>query len=109
MARDLVLEVIEQVRGNALGEAAKDLDQVASKTDIAAGSARDYSAELKSLDTQISATRLKIRDLGAEFATTNEKATSKELGGERSLLRQLERIRKELEDAAPDLAPPPPP
>lgn len=105
MARDLVLEVIEQVRGNALGEAAKDLDRVADKTDSAADAARDYTGDLKALDAQVGATRLRIQALGAEFVATADKATGKELRGERSLLGQLEKIRKELEDAAPDLAP----
>lgn len=105
MPRDLVLQVIEQVRGNALDETAKDLDKLAGRTDDAAGSAKDYSATLKELEARIASTRLKIQDLGAEFVATSEKATGKELSGERSLLRQLEKIRKELEEAAPDLAP----
>lgn len=101
MARDLVLEVVEQVRGNALDAAARDLDVVASKTDHAAGSARDYSTDLKKLETQIDATKAKIRSLGAEFVSTHEKTVRSELRGERSLLGQLEKIRKELEDAGP--------
>lgn len=102
MARDLVLEVIEQVRGNALGEAAKDLDKVAGSTDKAAGKARDYTGNLKQLDTQIEATRSKIRALGVEFIETQDKMTGKDLRSERGLLRQLERIRKELGDAGGD-------
>ena len=104
MARDLVLEVIEQVRGNALASAARDLDKVAGSTDDAAGSARDYTGDLKKLDAQISSTQLRIRALGAEFVSTGDKATGKDLRGERSLLGQLEKIRKELEQATPGLA-----
>lgn len=104
MARDLVLEIVEQVRGNALSQAAGDLDKVAGSTDKAAGAAKDYTGELKSLDTQITSTKLKIQQLGAEFVSTKDKATGKELRGERSLLAQLEKIRKELEQATPGLA-----
>lgn len=100
MARDLVLEVVEQVRGNALGEAKRDLDQVADATDNAAESARDYTAELKAAEQQIEATKLKIKALGAEFVATGDKAIGKDLRGERSLLGQLSKIREELEDAA---------
>src|SRR5687768_14949820 len=99
MARDLVLEIVEQVRGNALGKAADDLDKVADRTDKAADSAKDYTGTLKSLDGQITSTRLKIQELGAEFAATNDKVTGKDLKKERSLLSQLEKIRKELEQA----------
>lgn len=104
MARDLVLEVIEQVKGNALGEAKRDLDQLGDSTDSAATSAKDYTAQLAALDKQIAATRIRIQELGAEFASTHDKATGKELRGERSLVRQLEQIRKELEDAAGPLS-----
>jgi hypothetical protein len=105
MARDLVLEVVEQVRGNALGEAARDLDTVAGKTDRASGAATDYTKELKLLDQQLAASKLRLQQLGAEFAATKDKATGKDLRGERSLIAQLEKIRKELEDAAPTLVP----
>lgn len=99
MARDLVLEVIEQVRGNALGDAARDLEGLAKKTDTASGSAKNYTGSLKTLDAQIEQTRSKIRTLGVEFVATQEKTVSTDLRAQRGLLRQLERIRKELTDA----------
>lgn len=99
MARDLVLEVVEQVRGNALGEAARDLDQLAGKTDTAAGAARDYTADLKTLEARIEASRAKIRALGVEFVATQDKMLGRDLRSERGILRQLERIRADLADA----------
>ena len=105
MARDLVLEVIEQVRGNALAAAARDLDTVADSTGDAAKAARTYQGSLKDLDAQVVASKAKIAALGQEFVATKDKATGKELRGERSLVAQLERIRKEIEEAAPNLIP----
>jgi hypothetical protein len=57
---------------------------------------RTTAADLAALDARIKAARLSVRELGLEFARTDDASLSKALSSERSGLGQLVKLRKEL-------------
>lgn len=99
-ASDAIDELGDQADGTS-----RDLAEMAANTDLAkrqvddlGDEARGSAADLKLLEARIEASKLKVRQLGLEFARTGDAVAGADLGKERSLLGQLERLHKELED-----------
>lgn len=92
----------------------RDLDQLAANTDVAkhqvddlGDKARGTAADLTLLDARIRTTEQSVRRFGLAFARGDE-SVSKQLNSERSMLGQLKKLRKELEDLGPPPVPPVP-
>lgn len=113
-----------ELLGDEVDELSRDMDQLAVNTDIAKRAVDDLgdeamqlppiiavaaqqvddlgdealgtAAALEALDARIEATKLRVRDLGLEFARTNDQGVGKDLKSERSVLRQLSRLREEV-------------
>jgi hypothetical protein len=91
-------EAIDDLGDEADGTSA-DLAELAANTDFAkrqiddlGDEARGAAFDLRLLEARIEASKLKVRQLGIEFARTGDAVTGSELGRERSMLGQLERI-----------------
>ena len=102
--RDLNLNIHEKRDGDAFQAAAKDLDQLANKTDVASDKFRKSAGNLKSFEVQIGQTQARIRELGQEFQRTGDRSLLGDLRKERSFLADLERMAKEVKGLAPDFS-----
>lgn len=94
--RDLILNLREQKSGHALLDAANDLDRAADGADRFGDSTKALERDMHSLESQISRTHLRIKDLSAQFTRTGDRTLFGDLRREKAFLAQLERVRKEI-------------
>jgi hypothetical protein len=94
--------------GDEADDASRDLDQLAANATVAktrvddfGDEARGSARDLEILDAKIKATELSVRRLGVAFARGGDESVGKQLNDERSMLGQLKRLRKELDDLTP--------
>lgn len=94
--RDLILNLKEQRQGNALLQAAQDLEKMSHGVDAASDRFQRMADDAKAVDLEIEKVRAHIKDLNAQFAATGDVSLFKDLRYQRSKLSQLERISKEM-------------
>lgn len=86
-------------------QAARATEKLAAGVRISGRNLREMKGELGELDRQIDATVAHLRLLEHQFATTGDKSLLKQINSDRSFLKQLQRIRKDLTPgSAPDIA-----
>lgn len=103
--RQLEASVVATGRGldkmsEKASKAGRGAEKAAAGTKTAKVEAEAYKRELGSLDRQIDATVLHLKALGREFVATGDRAVLGRIKAERSMLRQLEAMRKNLMPAA---------
>ncbi|MGE5830150.1 MAG: hypothetical protein ACM30G_17580, partial [Micromonosporaceae bacterium] len=98
--RDLILNLREQRSGHALLDTANDLDRAADGADRFGDSTKALERDMHSLESQISRTHLRIKDLSAQFTRTGDRTLFGDLRREKAFLAQLERVRKEISGPA---------
>lgn len=81
--------------GKGLARLRDDLQRAAKGADSLGSSMADTEADAKSLEAQIIRTKTEIRNLGEEFERTGDTSLFGDLKRQRSLLVQMEKIRKD--------------
>lgn len=97
MARDLVLDVIERSRGDALGDTARDAEKAAKAVDGLGDSFKTTADRSGHVDTEIARLKAHVVELGEEFDRTGDRDLFKSLRQDRGELSRLQKIRKELD------------
>lgn len=97
MARDIVLDAIVRKDSQGLRDLGNELDVTATKVDGLDTSLKDSAKSSEVLDSKIFDLKKSIKDLGEEYVRTGDKTVLGDLGKQRAALRQLERIRTEVE------------
>lgn len=92
--RDLILNLHEKREGNALLGAARDLDKLAHGADASGDAFARMRNDAKRLETQITSTKDRIKDLHVQFARTNDKGLLGDIRSAEKDLRQLEKTLK---------------
>lgn len=100
---DLELEIVSTADSRGLTQAARDTDRLRGSTEKLGHEFHDTAMDSRELDQKITSLRSSVRSLGTEFARTQGPSIRSDLRSERSMLAELERIRKELEDQAPGM------
>jgi hypothetical protein len=104
--RDIVLDVIERSRGDALRQAATDLDKLADRAEVSGRSMRQMGDESTALSRRIEEQTTKVRALASEIergGNTDKGLFSQFRTAERDL-DKLKRVGKVLEDMAEEAA-----
>lgn len=97
MARDIVMDAIVRKDSAALGQLASDLDRTATGVEKFDTRLKGASASSKELDDRIRTMRRSVAQLGDEFVRTGDRTLLGDLNKGRSTIRQLERIRAEID------------
>ena len=95
-SRDLTLHLRETRSGNALLEAARDLDRAASGADKFGDSLKGATNDAANLEHAIAKTKAQLRDLSTQFARTGDKSLFGDIRKQESHLRGLEKVLKEI-------------
>lgn len=96
---DLILDVIERRRGNALRDGAADLDHLADSADGTNSSMRSLGRDTSFVDSEIVRLRGHIGDLTRELDRTGNTTLLKNIRTDKSALRQFESLAKTLGEA----------
>jgi hypothetical protein len=89
--------------GKGLARLRDDLDKAAKGVDGLGDSMSEAEGDARSLEAQIARTKTQIRNLGEEFARTGDESLFKDLGKQRRLLANLEKIKKEAAEDGDDV------
>lgn len=103
--RDIVLELIEQRKGDALKQQAADLDRLADKTEVTSREMRKMSDESSTLNRRIEEQTTKVRALASEIERSggDDKGLFRQFRNAERDLGNLKRVAKSLEDIIPDV------
>lgn len=104
--RDIVLELIEQRKGDALQKEAADLDRLADKTEVSSRQMRKMSDESSTLNRRIEEQTTKVRALASEIerGDGDDKGLIRQFRNAERDLGNLKRVAKSLEDIVPDVS-----
>lgn len=94
--RALILKLKEEKSGNALLEAARDLDKLAQGADTAGASFKDMASDAEKLNVQIEESDKHIKDLQSQIARTGDQSLLGDLKKEQRFLADLQKISKEM-------------
>lgn len=84
-------------------QAGRAAEKMAAGERAAKAETQQLDRELGQLDRQIEATTLHLKTLGRQFAETGDKGLLKQIRAERSMLRQLQKIRESLGPDTPEI------
>jgi hypothetical protein len=97
--RDIVLDVIERQRGDALRQTAADLDKLADKAEVSGRSMREMGKESAALSKRIEEQTVKVRALASEIARGDaDKGLFAQFRSAERDLGNLERVGKVIKD-----------
>lgn len=102
--RSITVNIHETRSGNALVQAARDLEQLARGADVAGDKLAEAATDLEKLDVQMKQTQLRIKDLSAQIVRTGDTSLFADLSKEESNLRRLTRLAKNLAEEAGEQA-----
>lgn len=100
--RSLTINIHEKRDGNALVQAARDLEQLARGADVAGDKLAGTATDLEKLDAQMKRTQLRIKDLSAQIVRTGDTSLFGDLRKEEADLRRLTRLAKNLAEEVPE-------
>src|SRR5262245_11374231 len=98
--RTLVLRLKEKREGNAMSQAARDLDELANRVDVTGDHTTGLTRDIKTLNAEIEKSVLRIKELGRQFAASGDTSLLGDIRKERSKVNQLKRIVEDLGKAA---------
>src|SRR5262245_57271184 len=98
--RTLVLRLKEKREGNAMSQAARDLDELANRVDVTGDHTTGLTRDIKTLNAEIEKSVLRIKELNRQFAATGDTGLLGDIRKERSKVNQLKRIVEDLGKAA---------
>jgi hypothetical protein len=102
---DLLLNILSRSDKRAINETADDLDKLGNKADDAGKKFSGMAKESSHLDEEIAKSKARIRELGEEFDRTGSKELFPQLRKERGNLVNLEKIKKDLQQAGEEAGP----
>lgn len=92
---DLELEIVSTADSRGLTQAARDTDKLRGSTDKLGHEFHDTAMDSKELEQRVRGLRASVQSLGGEFARTGGLSVKRDLGAQRAMLREFERIAKE--------------
>ncbi len=98
--RELKINIIEGRQGNALTQAAQDLEKLSRGVDAGDDSMKRFTSDTEHLNTEIEKSRTRIKDLHTQIAQTGDTSL---FGDVRKEEARLKGFTKSLEALAPDL------
>lgn len=96
MAEEIRLDIVSVAHSKGLTDAARDMRSLRGETDKLGDSFDDTRGEAFDFNAEIVRSRARIRELNQEFARSGDRTLFRDLRRERSALRELERIAKNI-------------
>src|SRR5262245_14418504 len=94
--RDLKLNIIEDRKGNALTQAANDLDKLGKGVDATDDKTKRFNSDLEKVNAELEKSKQRIVDLRQQAARTGDEGLFGDLRKEEARLRNFENLAKNL-------------